>query len=368
MQINFSQFLMGLGVVGILIFCPWMIYLDKKKLPLTRQRIGCLISMVLIICAFALIPTVLSPEQATPSVPDAQTDAVEQSATSATASLDAIVDALQEGLSEKMKEINSEGGDCAISQDENLVTVTLWNKDWARLAALALEGNASALEQWNQFVDSMVGVETSCWTTFEKYGHGEVVISLSIPNYEGQELLFIYGGKVLYDHVNNALADESNEPEAQPEPATTEPEGDTQDTEPPINEEPEEIPAPAVEQPEPEPKPVTVKANAQLIKLALLDEIPQVYQRDSMFFTDVYVNTDNTVEVSIQLDQRNGDKDAALSLAVTYYKAAKRITEDAGGQMGRYDISILNNAALVGLYHRRRINVFRHVGRKSNQY
>ena len=122
---------------------------------------------------------------------------------------------------------------------------------------------------------------------------------------------------------------------------------------PTIEQEPitvQDVTVPPQEETEPEVAPIMAKANAQTIERALLAAIPQRYQSDSMFFTDVYVNDDNTVEFMIQLDQNSGNEDAALLLAVEYYKAAKRIAEDAGGQMGRYDIMVLNNGSPVGDY------------------
>ena len=42
--------LMFLGFLGAIIFIPWIIYNERKKLPLKYPRIGCLVSAVLLLC------------------------------------------------------------------------------------------------------------------------------------------------------------------------------------------------------------------------------------------------------------------------------------------------------------------------------
>ena len=84
--------------------------------------------------------------------------------------------------------------------------------------------------------------------------------------------------------------------------------------------------------------------DTEAIDIALLEIIPQTYQDEKWFFA--YSKEDgNVVNVSIQIDQRSNDTQAARILAAECYGYAKEAAEEHGALLGGFDISIVNSGA-----------------------
>lgn len=351
--------LMFLGVLGAVISILWAVYKKRKKSPLNYPLIGCAASLALLLCAmyFAFDSGVngerMLPDSAGVSDLEGNSDArVEQD-------FNAIAEIAPE-------EVTPEKGNVAQSDtsidDFPFVTfdeIASGNYKNKIVCVEAIVDNVehtfyrdvyggSSFDLWYQSEGAYIcsklhHIFDSNITAypgnedFKNITNGDVIRYVTLINRDNsfgtaQSRAVKIVGHIDIKALREGFGTSEEVTKAVESPSTTEP---------------EDIPAPYVE---PEPEPVAVKANAQTIERALLSEIPQRYQSDSMFFTDVYVNDDNTVEFMIQLDQNSGNKDAALSLTVEYYKTAKRIAEDAGGQMGRYDIMVLNNGSPVGDY------------------
>ena len=320
--------LMFLGFLGAIIFIPWMIYNERKKLSLKYQRIGCLISAVLLLCGMYFLRDNSNSPAYMPL--DAEEANIEE--TPHLLELDFHREVKVKDATHIAFLLTT---NCPV---DTVLVVELKNFDknkpytsGEQSIIVGNNGNAATPEYYK--ADGFNEEFELCVSMFVSQ-QPESVKAVIGENGEFLANRFLHveeSGIVARAYYNSHL--KTGYPTIEQGPTTV-----------------QDVTAPPQEETEPEATPIMAKANAQTIERALLSEIPQRYQSDSMFFTDVYVNDDNTVEFMIQLDQNSGNKDAALSLAVTYYKAAKRITEDAGGQMGRYDIMVLNNGSPVGDY------------------
>ena len=230
-------------------------------------------------------------------------------------------------------------GNCDFSYGDNSFTVITWDDTYNQTYALIMTGLAQGKEDglvlWDYVIEMAQTYSKSIENVFGILGYSDITVAVRVVDALNHDNVWLIADKdsVLFnimDRVENVF----------PSGGTTK--SQTFEASEKAN---------VLETvPEAEPKPAEVKVDAQVIKSRLLAIIPQMYQGDSMFFLDVYVNSDNTVDIMLQLDQKSSSKDAALSLASEYYNAAESASVDAGGQMGRYDVMILNNGSPVGDY------------------
>ena len=92
-----------------------------------------------------------------------------------------------------------------IQQDENVITVNLWQDGVSLGAALAASGDESSIESWNTLVESMKSMTASMQKVLNDNGHGDVAVLTQVVNDANTDnvLLSISLGTVLYDAVNN---------------------------------------------------------------------------------------------------------------------------------------------------------------------
>lgn len=85
---------------------------------------------------------------------------------------------------------------------------------------------------------------------------------------------------------------------------------------------------------------------------ALVSAISQSYQDSSDFEASAYATgtTDNSVAVSIEIDQGNSSQEAAKELAVQFWKIAETAMTDNSCQLEMFDIFITNNGTGIGLF------------------
>ena len=93
-----------------------------------------------------------------------------------------------------------------------------------------------------------------------------------------------------------------------------------------------------------------VTVDLRSIEESVIAAIPAEYNDGKWFDVSCDAYTDGEVSVTMQLDQKSSDEDAALSLAAQCFQIAKTSVESTGAEFGSCNIIVVNNGAPVGMF------------------
>lgn len=87
-----------------------------------------------------------------------------------------------------------------------------------------------------------------------------------------------------------------------------------------------------------------------MIEAAIISALPSDYQSSDWFFVNCDSTGDGTSFTDMQVDQKSGSEDNALSIASECFKIAKQETENAGLEFENFSITVVNGGAPIGLF------------------
>jgi len=240
--------LMFLGFLGTIIFIPWIIYNERKKLSLKYPRIGCLMSAVLLLCGMYFLWDSSNPsahierntEEAAEPVTAETTETAEKRFSRAD-----FIPIMEAGVAKAFGENNY-----SVESDGELVTFNIWNAHASAIFNRLYKGiDKSPDDGWTAQVNGVQKAAEDLQGLVAQYCFEEATVVVNAVDYSDHSKLLVScnSDAVLFN------AADSIEEQIEPEAVETEPENPENEEAPTTGGEQEATPEPeATTEPDPE--------------------------------------------------------------------------------------------------------------------